>query len=334
MYWQPIEPGLGHVGTEFADLVVKTPERCADRHRRELAAGILVRPGHAGEAAIFFGKARVEHASEIDVTGRAAGADDDGLARADIRPRPLMVDRDPEHRAGVRSLPVDRGHSVLEQNLDTGFFGRDFERSHQAIAGGTGLLDRRIGRLAGVRHRPMHHRRVHFARHRISDGVSAKRIRRFVDKDNAVSDQPFEGGGTVVGEGANDFAIVVPVIREAVRPDHRPVRQIAEQKVRGILDPIFLLHAGPAAERNIAATDDGVTADILFSLDQDHRGSRLPRDNGGGKSGRARADHDDVGFAIPFHPLPSSSSSLLCLRLGSLEPMPASVERLKEPTSC
>jgi len=54
----------------------------------------------------------------------------------------------------------------------------------------------------------------------ISEGVSAKCVGGFVDNNNAVGDQPFEGEGAVVGEGANDLAIVVPVIREAVRPDH------------------------------------------------------------------------------------------------------------------
>ena len=72
-----------------------------------------------------------------------------------------------------------------------------------------------IGRLPGIRHRPVHHGRVHFTRHRISDRVSAKRIWRLVDKDDPVGNQPFEGGGTVVREGANDFAVVVPVVRES-----------------------------------------------------------------------------------------------------------------------
>src|SRR6516164_4805060 len=53
-----------------------------------------------------------------------------------------MVDHDAEHRPGVRALPVDRSHSMLEQKLDTRFSGRDLERSHHAIAGGPGSLDR------------------------------------------------------------------------------------------------------------------------------------------------------------------------------------------------
>src|SRR6516165_1205513 len=121
----PDRAGFGHVGTEFADLIVKSPQRRTNRHRRHFAAGILVGPWHARQTTIFFGQSRVEHASEIDIAGRAAGADNDGLARADIRPRTLVVDRNAEHRAGVRGLPVDRGHSALAQNLDTRFFGGD-----------------------------------------------------------------------------------------------------------------------------------------------------------------------------------------------------------------
>src|SRR5271166_5509956 len=102
---------FGHVGAEFAGLVVETPQRCADRHGRELAASILVGPRHAGETAILFGQARVEHAPEVDIAGRAAGADNDGLARADVQSGALVVGSDAEHGAGVRSLAVDPSHS-------------------------------------------------------------------------------------------------------------------------------------------------------------------------------------------------------------------------------
>ena len=67
-------PGLGQAVAEFAGLVEQPPQRGADRHRRELAAGVLIGLRHAGEAAIFLGQARIEHAAKIDVTGRSAGA--------------------------------------------------------------------------------------------------------------------------------------------------------------------------------------------------------------------------------------------------------------------
>jgi hypothetical protein len=37
---------------------------------------VLIRPGHPGEATILFGKARIEHAAEIYVSGRTSGAND------------------------------------------------------------------------------------------------------------------------------------------------------------------------------------------------------------------------------------------------------------------
>ena len=106
----------------------------------------------------------------------------------------------------------------------------------------------------------MHDGTVHFPRQRVPDRIAAEGVGRLVDKYDAMGEQPFEGGRTVVGKGTNDFAVVVPIVGKTVRPDHRPVGQIAEQQIRGILDAVFLLDAGPAAERNIAATDDGVVS--------------------------------------------------------------------------
>jgi hypothetical protein len=198
-------PRFREVGAEFAGLVVKPPERGADRHRRKLAAGILVRPRHPGEPAIFLGQARVEHAPKVDVTGRAAGADDDGLVRTDREIVAIVAHRNAQHPAIIRHLAVDPAHAVLEQDLDPGAARRDFERPHQTVARGTRLLDARVGRLPGLHGRPIHHRAMHFARHRISHRIAAQRIRRLVDKDDAVCDQPLEGRRTVIREGANDL---------------------------------------------------------------------------------------------------------------------------------
>ena len=105
-------------------------------------------------------------------------------------------------------------------------------------------------------------RGMHLARHRVADGIAASRVGRLIDEDHAMRHQPFEGGDAVVGEGADDLAIVVAVIGKAVRFDHRPIGQIAEQQVGRVLDAVLLLRAGAAAERNIAAAGDGVAADI------------------------------------------------------------------------
>jgi hypothetical protein len=83
-------------------------------------------------------------------------------------------------------------------------------------------------------------------------------------------DQPFESRGAVVGKGADDLAVVVAVIGKAVRTDHRPVGQIAEQEVRRIRDAISLLDAGATAERDIPTADDGMATDILLGFDKDY----------------------------------------------------------------
>jgi hypothetical protein len=58
--------------------------------------------------------------------------------------------------------------------------------------------------------------------------VSAIPMSAPIGKNNTVGDQPFESCSAIVGEGANDFAIVVPVVRKAVRLDYRPIGEIAE----------------------------------------------------------------------------------------------------------
>ena len=78
-------------------------------------------------------------------------------------------------------------------------------------------------------------------------------VRRPVDDLHAVREQEFERRHAVVGEGADDLAVVVAVGRKAVGLDHRPVGQVLEEQIGRILDAVFLLVAGAAAERQIAA---------------------------------------------------------------------------------
>ena len=72
---------------------------------------------------------------------------------------------------------------------------------------------------------------VHLARHGVADRIAADRIGRLIDEFDALCEQPFERRGAVVGEGADDLAVVVAVIGKAVRTDHRPIGQIAKQEV-------------------------------------------------------------------------------------------------------
>ena len=77
--------------------------------------------------------------------------------------------------------------------------------------------DYRIGWFPGLHHGPIHHGAVHFARHRVSDGIPAGGVRRLVDEDYAVINQPFECLRAIVGEGTDNLPIVKSVIRKAVR---------------------------------------------------------------------------------------------------------------------
>ena len=119
---------------------------------------------------------------------------------------------------------MDRGHPVFEQNLDAGLLRCGVERLHQAVAGRHG---RALVRVAGV---PVWisgqsmGAAVHLARHGVADRKAAAPVRRLVDEDDAVGEQKLEGRGAVVGEGADDLAVVVAIIGGAVglrRPTSR-----------------------------------------------------------------------------------------------------------------
>jgi hypothetical protein len=86
-----------------------------------------------------------------------------------------------------------------------------------------------------------------------------------------VREQEFERRHAVVGKSADDLAVVIPVWREAIGFDHRPIGQILEKQIRRILDAVFFLVAGAAAQRQVAARRDGVTADMRLRLDNDDR---------------------------------------------------------------
>ena len=156
----------------------------------------------------------------------------------------------------------------------------------------------RGGRSAGMDHRPVLDGDLHGAQHRVADLV-ADLVWMPVDDLDAVREQEFERRHAVIGERADDLAVVVAVGRKAVGLDHRPVGQVLEEQVRRILDAVFLLIAGAAAERQVAAAGDRVAAHMVLGFDHDHRRASLARNDGGRKSRRARPDHDDVGFAVP-----------------------------------
>ncbi len=189
---------------------------------------------------------------------------------------------------------------MLQQNLHAGFVGRRFERPHQAVAGARRHPPFRLDRLAGLHQRIVQVERMRFARRRVADRAAAEIVGSLVEKDDAVRAQPFERRGAMVGEGANELAVVVPIVGEAIRLNDRPIGQIAEHEIGRVLDTVLLLRARAAAERKIAAAADGVAADVILGFEQHDVGARFPRDDRRGKSRRPGADHDHVGLSIPM----------------------------------
>ena len=86
------ERALGaHGRAVFQSLVGKTPQRSADRHRRELAAGVLKSIGLAADLE-HRSQARIEHAAKIYIAGTAAGGDNHRFTRAQTHRRLAAVD--------------------------------------------------------------------------------------------------------------------------------------------------------------------------------------------------------------------------------------------------
>ena len=73
-----------------------------------------------------------------------------------------MIDGDAGDAAVARGLAMDRGHAMLEQNLDAGLERRGLERPDQTGAGSDFVIVR-IGRSAGMDHRPILDRDLHGA---------------------------------------------------------------------------------------------------------------------------------------------------------------------------
>ena len=256
-------PGLVNAVAELAGLVIESPQRGADRHGGQLAAGVLVRPRHAGQAAIFLGQARIDHAAEIHVAGRTAGGDDHRFARADGEPAsPLCSTAMPSTRPACGACRYSATIRCSQQDLHAGSAGRGLPAGASARCPRTwspAPPDRPACRSApsASASRRRASRAAPSCRPRCRPGV-----RRLVDEDHAMRDQPLIGGGAVVGEGADDLAIVVAVVGKAVGFDHRPIGEVAEQQVGRVLDPVLLLRAGAAAQRNVAAAGDRVAADV------------------------------------------------------------------------
>jgi hypothetical protein len=100
-----------------------------------------------------------------------------------------------------------------------------------------------------------------------------------------LASRKLERGRLVVGERPLHAAIVVAVFRHPVAFDDRPVGEIPEKDVGRVDDAVFLLGAGAAAERHLAAVDDAVAADVVVGFDDEDRCAVV----GGADGGRQAA---------------------------------------------
>src|SRR5581483_10147984 len=119
----------------LTSLVVGAPEGGADRHRGQLAAGVLKGEWLAGHATVLLGEPGVEHAPEVDVTGGAARGEDNATARSDVDASALCGCSDAEHAPGGSRLADEARHAMLEENLGPHLSGGQLEGADQANAG-------------------------------------------------------------------------------------------------------------------------------------------------------------------------------------------------------
>jgi hypothetical protein len=197
-------------------------------------------------------------------------------------------------------LAEEMDHAVLEKDLHAGFARRRRQRAHKAVARGGGVAHA-LGGRSGLHHRPVHDGAVVLARDGIADRAAAPRVGRPLDEHDAMRDEKIESRNVVVGESADELAIVVAIIGEAIRLDDAPVGEVAEEEIGRVGNAIFLLSVRAAAQRHISAAADRVAADMRLRLDDDDRASCLARDDRRRNARGTAADDHDVRQKRPFH---------------------------------
>ena len=206
----------------------------------------------------------------------------------------------PTTRAAAIILADQTGHSVLKKDLHARFPRGLLQGAHDADAPGSGRLFLGVHRFTGLNLRPCHDGHVHGPGRRVAHRGPAAIVGRSGYKCQSMGEEPVVGENVVVGESPNDVAVVEAVVGGAVGLHHGPVGEVGEEDIGRIHDSGLFLGAGAAAQRDVAAADGSVAADVAVGLDQDYRRVALRGYNGGGQPGSAGSDHHDVSFFIPF----------------------------------
>src|SRR5438309_4233507 len=207
---------LGKAIAEFPDLVVRAPQRSAYRDAGQLSAAVLEGIGLAGHAVVFLGQPDVKHSPKVHVAAGASGGEDNRLPRADVQGLTLVGSLDSQNLSGGLCLAEEARHLVLQKDLHVRFSGRRFERPHEANSGGSGRRFGWVHRLSGLHQRPAHGGGMIFPGSGVPSRTGPEVIGGFLDKNDTVSNEPFEGWRAIVSKRANNFFVVVTVIGEAV----------------------------------------------------------------------------------------------------------------------
>ncbi len=182
-------------------------------------------------------------------------------------------------------------HVVVEKELNARLACGVFEAAHENRAGRA---------RGGFERSALRPREVQFARRGAARTVGARIVGLFVEKRHADPDEPVIGRNRVVGDHVSLVPIVEAVVGKAVRESHGPVDEVLEEGFGRVFDPVLLLRGRAPAEKRIALRNDGVAADVVVGVYDQGFESGLGRADRDRNAGGAGADHDDVGFKVPF----------------------------------
>ena len=207
------------------------------------------------------------------------------------------------HSAVALSLSVEFIHVIVEQKLNSLLSCRSLKTAHKECSAGAGRAFR------GLTFEP---ERMVLAPSAEPNGMCTAVVGRLIHKRHAVGKQEFERRGHIKSERVLHSTVVIAIVRHAARLNDRPVCQILKNQFRRIFNTVLFLERSASAQRHIAARRNGMTADIVISVNNKHRKTCITCADCSGKSYSPRPDDYNVGFVIPFLRHRSTARSSRC----------------------
>ena len=141
---------------------------------------------------------------------------------------------------------------------------------------------------------------MEFTRCAAACAVSTGIVRLLVEERNADFNEPVIGWHRFFGDHRLHVTVIEAIVGKAVRERHGPVRQIFENRLRGVLNAVLLLHGIAAAQKRIALRNDGVTADIVVGINHENRKTLFDCANSSRNACGAGTDDNHVGLEVPL----------------------------------